>query len=312
MPPGVNGIHHITAIAGNAQKNIDFYTKILGLKLVKKTVNFDDPYTYHFYYGNENGSPGTILTFFPWGNKGSTGRRGSGQITAISFSVPENSISFWKERLKKFDINVSDSFKRFGEEAVQFEDADGFQIELVASSNDERNGWNNGDIPEENSIRGFHSAALSEVLLNKTEEMLISLLGFRKTAEENNRYRYESGSGGPGNIIDILVVPDLIRGIMGVGAIHHIAFRASDNNHQLEIKKLLEENNVNVTPVINRNYFHSIYFREPGNVLFEAATDPPGFLIDEDKELLGKQLKLPDWYEPKRIAIEKALPPVKF
>jgi glyoxalase family protein len=307
----IHGIHHITAISGDPQKNVDFYLQVLGLRLVKKTVNFDDPHTYHLYYGDETGTPGTILTFFPWTETGYKGRKGSGQITAISFSVPITSIDYWVERLNKLNIQFAGPLKRFDEQVFIFEDYDGFELEIVASEEEKRPGWNSSDVPFQHSIRCFWGAAISLQEAAPTENML-NFLGFKKIKQTENRIRYSTGEGGPGTYLDILALPNYLKGIMGVGAVHHIAFRTKNDMTQLEIREKLLEKNINVTPVMDRNYFHSVYFREPGNVLFEIATDPPGFLIDEDTDSLGSTLKLPEWYEPNRSDIEKALPPLKI
>lgn len=307
---GVNGIHHVTAVAGSPQDNYDFYTKILGLRLVKKTVNFDDPHTYHLYFGDEVGSPGTIITFFPWGEQGLRGRRGNGQVTTISFSIKPDSISFWLERLKNLNIIFSDPYKRFNEEVILFEDPDGIELELVANEYEKREGWFNGKIPAEHSIRGFFGVTLSEENFQITQNLLFNPLNFEKAEEFENRIRYECGTGGPGTYVDILNLPNGLLGRVGVGAVHHVAWRVDDDERQLEMREKLIEAGAKVTPVINRNYFHSIYFKEPGNVLFEAATDPPGFLIDENKNQLGMDLKLPEWYEKIRGDIEAKLPKI--
>lgn len=307
---GVNGIHHVTAVAGSPQDNYDFYTKMLGLRLVKKTVNFDDPNTYHLYFGNEVGSPGTIITFFPWGEQGLRGRRGNGQVTTISFSIQPDSISFWLERLKNLNIVFTDPFKRFNEEVILFEDPDGIELELVANEYEKREGWFNGEIPAEYSISGLFGVTLSEENFQTTQNLLFNPLNFEKAEEFENRIRYECGTGGPGTYVDILNLPNGLLGRVGVGAVHHIALRVDDDEHQLEMREKLVEAGAKVTPVINRNYFHSIYFKEPGNVLFEAATDPPGFLIDENKNQLGMDLKLPEWYEKIRGDIEAKLPKI--
>jgi glyoxalase family protein len=304
----VNGIHHVTAIAGDPQTNLDFYTKLLGLRFLKKTVNFDDPFTYHLYYGDETGSPGTILTFFPWSTRGFKGKKGAGQITIMSFSIPFTSLSFWTQRLKGSNITFTGSFKRFEDEILLLEDPDGFEIELIASKEEERMPWQWGEIPSEHSIRGFHSITLSEKVSESTGNFMINSLGFKKHLAEGSRIRYSSGDGGPGKYIDILSTPDLPAGRMGIGAVHHVAFRTENDESQIQLREKLLKNNIDVTPVIDRNYFHSIYFNEPGNVICEIATDPPGFLIDESKNELGQNLKLPAWYEAKRKEIEKILP----
>jgi glyoxalase family protein len=307
----IHGIHHITAISGDPQKNVDFYLQVLGLRLVKKTVNFDDPHTYHLYYGDETGTPGSVLTFFPWTEQGFKGRKGSGQVTAISFSVPNASIDYWVERLNKHNIEFAGPLKRFDEQVLIFEDYDGFELEIVASEEEARDGWQLSDVPAKHSIRGFFGAAISHQESAPTENMIGSHLSFLKTKQNENRTRYTMGKGGPGTYLDILTLPDYLKGTMGVGAVHHIAFRTENDTTQLKIREKLLKKHINVTPVMDRNYFHSIYFREPGGVLFEIATDPPGFLIDEDINSLGSNLKLPEWYESIRSEIENGLPPLK-
>jgi catechol 2,3-dioxygenase-like lactoylglutathione lyase family enzyme len=312
IKPEVRGIHHVTAIAGDPQDNLNFYSGVLGLKLIKKTVNFDDRHTYHFYFGNESGNPGTILTFFPWTREAARGKKGVGQLTTISFSIPPSALDFWMERLNKLRINFSGPEKRFNDSVISFEDPDGIELEFITSSKDNRHQFENNDIPKNFSVRGFHSVTLSEERSNRTLELLISLLGFRKVAEEENRFRIESGSGGPGTYVDILVNPNLMPGRMGVGVVHHVAWRAKDDEVQVTLQGKLVDEGYNVTPVIDRNYFHSIYFKEPGNILFEIATDPPGFMVDESKENLGTSLKLPPWLENCREEIEAALPKVNL
>lgn len=302
------GIHHITAIAGDPQANLDFYCGILGLRFVKRTVNFDDPFTYHFYYGNEAGSPGTVLTFFPWGRNALKGRKGNGQVTSISYSIPKNSIEFWKSRLEKNKIDFTE-YDKFGDSVLLFSDQDEFDSELIAVD-DERKGFALLDIPEEHSVRGFHSAAFSLSNAENTISFMQSNLGFEILSTEKNITRLSSGSGKPGTIIDVLNLPDNIPGRMGVGAIHHIAYRAKDDEHQLKLKDKIETTGAYVTEVLDRNYFHSIYFREPGNILFEIATDSPGFLIDESQNELGSHLKLPPWEETRRREIENKLPKI--
>ena len=310
MESRILGIHHITAIATNAQKNVDFYAGVLGLRLVKKTVNFDDPQTYHLYYGDEVGTPGSILTFFPWQSDAHRGVSGSGQATVFSFSVPEGSLEFWKERLSKSKVQFVGPEKRFGEEVLTLIDHDEFEIELVATCNDSRTGWKDEGMPANVAIRGFFGTTVSEQNLNPTAAFIQAALEFRKVGEEGNRHRYEVGKGGPGTYVDILVQPDIRRGTMGTGIINHVAFRTPDDETQLQVRNTIFGSGYNVTEVINREYFKSIYFREPGGVLFEVATDPPGFMIDEAKESLGTDLKLPPWLEKQRRAIEEVLPPL--
>jgi glyoxalase family protein len=309
--PVVAGIHHITAIAGDAQKNYDFYTKILGIRFVKKTINFDDPNTYHFYYGNESGQPGTILTFFPWSDLSPKARKGAGQVTTISFLIPGNSLSYWLDRLGKFNVPYSGPFKRFDDDVILFEDPDGIELELITGDGTSLPGWINGDVPEEHAIRGFHSATFSLNNTGATEEVLVDLLGYTKLKQEQNRTRYAAPETGAGMYIDMLQLPDSLYGTMGVGAIHHIAFRTENEESQLKIRSLLIKQGLAATPVVDRTYFKSIYFREPNNILFEVATDVPGFLIDEEISVLGKELRLPPWLEKDRKSIENSLPLLK-
>ena len=308
MQNNILGIHHVTAIAGDPQANIDFYVNVLGLRLVKKTVNFDDPFTYHFYFGNEVGSPGTLLTFFPWSSQAHRGKVGSGQLTVFSFSIPEDSLDFWSDQLKKFGVSMSRS-ARFGEEVLSAFDHDGFQFELIADK-DVRNGWLHGSVPGKFAIRGFHGVTLLENAENPTAGFLQERLAFRPAGIEGSRARFETGTGGSGAIVEILHDTNTPRGFLGVGTVHHVAFRTETSESQLVIRQDLVRSGAEVTPVIDRNYFQSIYFREPGGVLFEVATDPPGFLIDESRETLGTQLQLPSQYEQIRSEIERTLPAV--
>jgi glyoxalase family protein len=310
MKPLITGIHHITAIAGDPQKNIDFYTGILGLRLVKKTINFDAPDVYHFYFGDELGRPGTVFTTFPF--KGARkGTKGSGELTYTAFSIGISSLIFWRERLKKFGIVVSDTLSRFGEELIRFEDHDGMGIELVANNRDDRPGWTIGVVPEEHSIRGFYGATLNLKAKGLTEKLLLQHMNYRFIAQEGERYRYGT-EGKPGDIVDILITPNGTRGMQSAGTVHHIAFRTENVESQLEVQEILIQSGYQVTEVKDRNYFKSIYFREPGGVLFEIATDEPGFAIDEDEAHLGELLKLPDWAEPNRKRIEAALIPIQL
>ena len=304
------GIHHVTAIAGDPQQNVDFYAGILGLRMVKKTINFDDPYTYHLYYGDEVGLPGTLITFFPWSSHAHRGTKGTGQLTVFSFSVPRDAMGFWMDRLQRNHISFGDPIVRFGEEVLTAMDHDGFQFELIASQHDTRSSWENGDVPGKYAIRGFHSVTLSETNDAGTPDFLRASLGFRRSGEEENRSRFEVGGGGSGTIVDILLRPDVMPGYMGVGIVHHVAWRAPDDETQLVIREKLITNGVGVTPVIDRNYFHSIYFNEPGGVIFEVATDPPGFMVDESNDALGTSLKLPKQYESQREKIENTLPKI--
>jgi len=311
----ISGIHHITAICSDPQKNINFYKKLLGLRLVKLTVNFDDPTTYHLYYGDEIGHPGTILTFFPWSNA-PKGYRGTGQAVTTSFLVPQNSIEYWKNRLKNNDVCFDEPTKRFeDEQVIRLYDPDGLELELVAHSsadeNDERF-WKDGPISYENGIRGFYSVSLSEEGYERTSEIL-GELGYKMIANEGNRFRYQlenaQGIGGS-KILDVLCLPYTPNGIIGIGTVHHIAFRTPSDEKQKSIRDSIIQIGLNPTPVLDRTYFHSVYFREPGGVLFEIATDPPGFTVDQKIQDLGKRLMLPRWLEPVREKLEKVLPKI--
>ncbi len=312
MVKGVLGLHHVTSISSDPQKTLDFYTKILGLRLIKLTVNYDDPSTYHVYFGDEIGHPGTVLTFFPWPGQ-PIGRKGAGQATNTSFSIAQESIPYWEDRLKSNGVSLEPPRKRFGETVLSFEDQDGQGLELVGNREiEQRTGWTHAPTPREHAIRGFHSVTLSEEVLERTESVLVDTLGFRLVGQEENRFRYEAGKGAAGTIVDIVSRPNAQRGFVSVGTVHHVAFRASDDDHQKDLRQELLKADLNVTQMINRNYFHSIYFREHGGVLFEVATDQPGFTIDESPEQLGTRLALPPWLEQSRAEIEKNLPPVRL
>jgi glyoxalase family protein len=306
----VHGIHHITAMAGDAQANVDFYTRVLGLRLVKRTVNFDDPGTYHFYYGDETGRPGTLLTFFPWGASALRGRIGTGQVSVTGFAIPSGSMGYWIERLASHDVSFDGPTERFDEAAISLRDPDGVTLELVETARDDRPGWSNGDVPLEYSVRGFHQATLSLEGYERTAELVSGALGLQKTGEAANRFRFAAGDGAPGTILDLLCEPGRGRGSMGAGVVHHIAFRAATDQAQLALRTELAKHGRDVTPVLDRQYFRSIYFREPGGVLFEIATDAPGFLIDEPAAELGTHLKLPSWIESQRARIEARVAPI--
>ena len=306
----VTGIHHITAIAGNPQKNLDFYTGILGLRLVKKTINFDSPDVYHFYFGDEFGTPGTVFTTFPF-DGARKGTKGTGEMTYTAFSVSLDSLGYWKERLLKYNISTSDVLTRFGEKLIRFEDHDGMGIELVANNNDSRNGWTYGFIPKEHVIKGFYGATLNLKAKELTEKLLTQFMDYKFIAEEEGRYRYGT-EGKPGDIVDIVIDKNGRQGVQSAGTIHHIAFRTANSETQLEVQQILMKNGYQVTEVKDRNYFTSIYFREPGGVLFEIATDDPGFAIDEEEAHLGELLKLPDWAEVHRDKIEPKLTKVQL
>jgi glyoxalase family protein len=307
-PPG---IHHVTAIGGDAQRNVDFHTGVLGLRLVKKTVNFDDPRSYHLYYGDELGRPGTIMTYFIWPGA-PRGRQGTGQVTATAFSVPAGSIGYWAERLEANDVPVQGPADRLGDRVLSFEDPDGMRLELVAPSDtDPRTPWEGGGVPTQHAIRGFHSVTLSLIGFEETARLLTGTLGFRAAATYAGRYRFEALGREPGSIVDLLSVPDAPGGLTAAGTVHHVAWRTPDDQRQLAWREDLIEAGYDVTPVLDRSYFHSIYFREPGEVLFEIATDQPGFAVDEPPERLGTSLRLPARLEPIRGELEHALPTIR-
>jgi len=310
MEAVTSGIHHVTAISGEPQRNVDFYVGLLGLRLVKKTVNFDDPGTYHLYYGDGAGSPGSIMTFFPWAGA-PQGRIGAGQLTVTSFSFPATSLGYWTERLVEFGVRFEKPENRFGETVLRFRDPDGLQLELVASPEDGREGWADSPVPPEHAVKGFNHVTLLSTDPVATSQLMTDTLGFRHTGEAEGRTRFEAGEGGPGNTVDVANGAGFPRGTMGVGTVHHVAFRVPDEEMQLELRERVAALGYNVTPILDRNYFRSIYFREPGGVLFEIATDPPGFGADEEPERLGEQLKLPTWLEPQREQLEEVLQPLR-
>ncbi len=305
----ITGIHHVTAIAGDAQHNVDFYAGILGVRLVKKTVNFDAPDVYHFYYGDEAGHPGSILTFFPYGGLVG-GRHGKGMLNTTTFSVPLASLNYWQERLKRFGVAAKEPQERFDNELfIYFEDPDGLGLELVFNDRDERPGFTYGHIPLEHAIRGFYNVEIWEDGYERTAGLLTEQLDHQLIAEKNNRFRF-AATDKPGNYIDIICAPDSLKGLPGNGTVHHIAFATPDAASQLEVRQRIAQRMLNPTPVLDRNYFTSIYFREPGGVLFEVATAGPGFAVDEEIAHLGEGLKLPEQFEPHRDALVKALPPI--
>jgi glyoxalase family protein len=302
--PATPGIHHVSAIAGDPQANVDFYTRVLGLRLVKRTVNFDAPETYHLYYGDESGAPGTLVTFFPWTNvlfRGTaSARRGPGQVVATTLAVPVGGLSSWAdlcaERALDFDLT-----SRLGEDVLVVQDADGIVVELLEQP------WAGIAGGEGAPIAGVAGATISLTGFERTAAVLTDVLGFRLSAEEGNRYRF-TASPVAGGWLDIVCEPDASAGTGGVGSVHHIAFRALDDAAQLEWRELLVGQGYDVSPVMDRHYFRSIYFREPGGVLFEIATDGPGFTVDESPEALGTELRLPPWLEARRDRIVAKLP----
>lgn len=304
----VQGLHHITAIASDPKRNLDFYTRVLGLRFVKKSVNQDDPGTYHLYYGDYAGSPGTILTFFPWAGL-RRGRPGTGQAYATAFAVPAGSLAFWQERLKQLGATTEKVEERFGDQVLPLVDPDGLRLELVASAEkDTRPPAPSDDVPAEHAIRGFHSSTVALVRGEETASVLTGPMGYRQVAQDGHRTRFTAGTGGPGTYVDLLVDPSLPRGLNGAGTIHHVAFRVPDDATEVAARENILKHGLHVSPVIDRAYFKSIYYREPAGVLFEIATDQPGFAIDEPVETLGQRLGLPPHLEPYRGQIEAALP----
>lgn len=300
------GIHHITAVAGDPKQNYEFYTQVMGLRLVKKTVNFDDPSVYHLYYGNESGEPGTILTFFPWEHL-QNGSPDRGQVVAISFSVPDESKEFWLDHLQNHNVDIEAPFTRFGKEMIGLQDTDGLHLELVLDPKASKvDGWSDGTVPGKHAIRGIYGATLAEKEYQNTGHLLEEDLGFNLTDQLDNRYLYTTGAQF-GSVIEVIDQFEL-NGRPGKGTVHHIAFRAEDENEQQSMRKKLLNKGYHLTNVKDRQYFKSVYFHEPGGILFEIATDPPGFGIDEEPAELGSALKLPKWLETHRHNIERELP----
>lgn len=302
------GIHHITAFVGDAQRNADFYAGILGLRLVKKTINFDAPEVYHLYFGNESGAPGTIITFFPWAS-GRKGRIGGGQVGVTTYAVPVGSLEFWERRLAAYQIPVT-RVHRIAETYLSFADFDGLRIELVERGNGPASAWSFGGVPTEHAIKGFGGAVLYSTHPEQTADVLARTLGLERIAEEDGYIRFRA-AGDIGNIIDLKAAP-VPHGAGGSGTVHHIAWRAKDDNEQLDWGRLVENHGYRPTPVQDRQYFKAVYFREDGGILFEIATDPPGFARDEPAEALGQELMLPAWYEPQRAVIEANLSPFQI
>jgi glyoxalase family protein len=304
----IAGLHHVTAIATDPRTNLEFYTEVLGLRLVKKTVNFDDPGAYHLYFGDETGRPGTLLTLFSWPGA-RRGSRGVGQATVTSFSVPEGSLGWWAERLDRHGVLYQDPDRRLDEEVLTLLDPDGLELELVAASETGPGApWKDSPVPAEQAVRGFYGVTLTHRSSEATARFLIDTLGFRRVAEEGSRFRFDTGSGGAGARVDLLETPNGPHGRVAAGTVHHVAFRAADDEDQKAWREVLAKAGLDITPVLDRRYFHSVYFREPGGVLFELATDPPGFTLDEPVEELGTRLELPPWLEPHRTRIEEVLP----
>ena len=306
------GIHHVTAIAGDPQHNLDFYTATLGLRLAKLTVNFDDPGTYHFYYGDQLGRPGSLLTFFPW-PRGQRGRQGTGQAAAVALSIVPGSLGFWIERLLANGIKYQGPTLRFDERVLTLTDPDGLLLELVASPRAPADPtWLDGPVPAEHAIRGLHGTTLWEDGDTGSAAFLTGTMGFEAAGEANGLLRFESAGSGVGSVVYLRRAAGFWRGSGGVGTVHHVAFRAASDQVQVEKRTEIAAQGREITPVIDRQYFHSVYFTEPGGVLFEIATDGPGFAIDESPAELGTHLKLPPMYESSRPDIERTLPPIRL
>lgn len=308
MENTINGIHHITAIAGNAKRNFDFYTKVLGLHMVKKTVNFDDPETYHLYYGNKVGTPGTILTFFPWENI-QAGRRGARQATEIGYSVPANSFDFWLKRLEDHNVTYNKVAEKFGEKYLTVLDPDGLKLELTASKTaDSRTPWETDEVKAENAIKGFHNVTITTNKMQPTADILTGVFGYKLLEQHVSRYRFITDTVENANIVDLVEVAGEVAGHVAGGSVHHVAFRVKNEEVLMQYRDRIAALGLHITEKIDRNYFYSLYFREPGGVLFELATDNPGFAVDEPVEELGLNLKLPAQYEQFRSTLEKTLP----
>jgi glyoxalase family protein len=304
----VHGIHHITAICGNAQENLDFYTGVLGMRLVKRSVNQDDPGTYHLFYADAEGHPGTDLTFFPW-DQMPPGRLGAGLTVEVQLAVPQGSLDYWTDRLQSHSVEVGDPLTRFGERALPFQDPHGMHVSLVETADPRQfTPWDGSPVPQERQILGLHTARMWERDLDRTGRFLAGALGFERLAEEDGWVRFGVVGGGSGNIVEVREAPDAPLGQWGVGTVHHIAYRVPDDQAQLDMRSQVIGAGGRPTEVIDRFWFKSVYFKEPGGVLFEMATDGPGFAKDEDPAHLGEQLILPPWLEPYREAIHRALP----
>ena len=311
-PVPTSGLHHVTAVGGDPQRNADFYRAVLGLRLVKQTVNFDDPETYHLYYGDELGRPGTLLTFFPFA-AAPPGRRGPGQAVRTAFAVPEGSLGWWVDHLRGTGARVSDVQHRGDRDVLVVADPDGLQLELVASAvPDDRPPYAGGPVPPEHAVRGLDSVTLAETTVEGTVEHLVGQLGFRLVEERGDRSLFATGAGAAGQLVEVLHMPSAPRGLVAAGTVHHVAWRVPDEGTQLDWRQRLVEAGNGVTPVLDRQYFRSIYYREPGGVLFEIATDTPGFDWDEPADSLGTSLKLPPWLEAERAQIERGLPELRL
>jgi glyoxalase family protein len=308
MENKILGLHHVTAIAGDAKRNLDFYTKILGLRMVKRTVNFDDPGTYHFYYGDEVGTPGSILTFFPWGNV-RQGYTGTGMATSIGYSVPKQSLEFWIQRLKHFNVKHENIEEILGEQHISLHDPDGLKVHLISPNyDDNRKPWTTSEVGATVATKGFHSITLTLKNIEDTALILTEIFEYKFLKQEGNRHRFVTDSIGTANIVDLIEAPNERPAINAGGTIHHVAFRVKNEEVLMDFREKIVRTNLRITEKIDRDYFFSLYFREPGGVLFELATDNPGFTKDETLEELGSSLRLPKQYEELRTELEKILP----
>ena len=310
MTSQINGLHHVTAISGAPQRNLDFYAKVLGLRFVKRTVNFDDPSVYHLYYGNETGAPGTAMTFFPWEHL-PPARRGTGEVALTAFSVPAGSLDFWRERLARLGVPHHEPEPRFGEPALALADPDGLPLALVAAGEpDPRAPWTTPEVDAGHALRGFDGVALTLDVGAATAELLTDVMGYQHVASDDRVHRYGAPHGATARYVDIVEAPNGAPATSGRGSVHHIAFAVADDDAQDHFRRRLISAGHRVTPRIDRTYFHSIYFRTPGGVLFEIATAGPGFTVDEPRETLGRELKLPEQHEHLRARLEEMLPPL--
>jgi glyoxalase family protein len=312
MTTSVHGIHHVTCIAGDAQENLDFYVALLGMRLVKRSVNQDDPGTYHLFYADRVGTPGTDFTFFPWPQM-EPGRLGVGLTVEVSFAVQPESLEYWQNRLKEFGLNYGAVESRFGEMTLPFQDPHGLRLGFVETSDDRQFvPWDNSPVPSEHQLRGMHAVRLWERQLAPTDTVLTELMGFTPLGTEDGWQRYGVEGGSSGKLIEIKELPSERRGQWGTGSVHHVAWRVKDSEEQMTLREMISSAGLRPTPQIDRFWFKSVYYKEPGGVLFELATDGPGFDRDEDMEHLGEQLILPPWLETQRQEIEAALPPLEM
>src|SRR5579859_360031 len=309
MPAHIPGIHHVTCITGDVQKCVDFYVSVLGLRFVKKSINQDLPDTYHIYFADHLGTPGTVMTFFGWPTW-PTRRAGSGQVTTVSFAVPHRSLDHWSKRLQKMGVESSRA-SRFGKDLVVLHDPDGIELTLAGDATDDRwVPWQQSPVDRDHAIRGFHSVTLTVAEASATVRLLTNTMGFRKSDQEGRLIRFETGAGGPHSIVDVVESPEGPEGEESIGTVHHVAWRTHDPSEQMAWRDLLLRAGRNITPVIDRWYFKSVYFREPGGVLFEIATDGPGFTVDESPEELGTTLSLPPWFQVRRDHLDQILTPI--